>query len=103
MAKRILLLDDLTQEEGAEAVTFTIADDVYELDLTGASLDGLYKAVAKYTKVARHRVRGGNGTNGETQAIRAWAASNGYEVGTKGRVPQEVVDAYNAAQQQPQG
>ena len=30
-------------------------------------------------------------------AVRAWARANGYEVGTRGRLHQEVIDAYNAA------
>lgn len=29
--------------------------------------------------------------------IRAWARDNGHAVGTRGRLPQAVVDAYKAA------
>ena len=30
-------------------------------------------------------------------AVRQWALANGYEVGTRGRLPAVVLDAYEAA------
>jgi hypothetical protein len=34
----------------------------------------------------------------KSQAVRDWANANGKPVGTKGRIPQDVLDAYEAAQ-----
>lgn len=31
-------------------------------------------------------------------AVRAWANQNGYQVSSRGRIPQQILDAYQAAQ-----
>lgn len=33
----------------------------------------------------------------QTRAIREWANANGYTVNSRGRIPAEVVEAYDAA------
>ena len=33
----------------------------------------------------------------DTQAVRSWAESNGYEVSARGRIKTEIVDAFRAA------
>jgi hypothetical protein len=32
----------------------------------------------------------------QTQAIREWARKNGHKVGDKGRIPAQVLEAYNS-------
>jgi hypothetical protein len=36
-------------------------------------------------------------SSGDLAAIRAWASSNGYSVGARGRIPAEIREAYAAA------
>lgn len=44
------------------------------------------------------------GSNEENAAIREWAAKNGFELSERGRIPQQVKDAWAAAQHgKPQG
>jgi hypothetical protein len=33
----------------------------------------------------------------QLQAIREWARANGYQVSLKGRIPQDIMDAYNSS------
>jgi hypothetical protein len=33
----------------------------------------------------------------DTQAVRAWAESNGYEVSSRGRIKGEIIEAFRAA------
>jgi Lsr2. len=128
MAQRIVhqLVDDIdgtVLEIGTgETVTFSLDGKTYEIDLTEANAAKMREAFAPYIKAGRtvsvdKPRRGGNrskkspaqatrdgGTkrkrtrNPETDAIRTWAKDNGYEVNDRGRVPQAIVDAYNAAQ-----
>lgn len=56
----------------------------------------------------RRFANSGNGQMGfaygdyDSQAVRTWAQENGIEVNDKGRVPDDVVRQYFAAQQQQQ-
>lgn len=76
----------------------------YEIDLTSAEAEKFYKAVEKYINAGRKvpKTRSGRKTiksaqSGPTPAeIRAWAQQNGHEVPSRGRIPQEVRDAYDA-------
>lgn len=51
---------------------------------TGASADGAGRQPARRDRE-------------QTGAIREWANSNGYKVSSRGRIPDEVEEAYNAA------
>lgn len=42
--------------------------------------------------------KGPKSRNSDAAKVREWAAANGHEVGARGRIPQPVVDAYQAAQ-----
>lgn len=58
-----------------------------------------YQALKEAKRVKVSRASNGTKSNtGELSAIREWATANGYEVAAKGRVKQEIVDAYRAAQ-----
>ena len=108
MAEIKTLVDDLDKITPATPVTFYVRDQAYMIDLGDENADRLEKIVADYeealsefTKKARRlgRVSTGSssGTKGETAAIRAWAKENGFEVSTRGRISQEIQDAYDAA------
>ena len=112
MAKRVIeqLVSDLSGKDikdgEGETVKFSIGTTSYEMDLTEAEAGQFYDAVKKYTDVATKTggrgVRAGAGSKaksdrGQTQAIRAWARENGLVVSERGRISQDIQDAYNAA------
>src|SRR3954452_18696449 len=123
MAQRtvVQLVDDIdgtqiTDNQG-ETVTFGLDGATYEIDLTDQNARQLRNAVQVYIANAR-RVSGGRGrpaglanvptqrrggsSSGkrdpqQTKAIKEWARANGHEVAERGRIPQRVIDAYEAA------
>jgi hypothetical protein len=111
MARRIItqLTDDLDGTdlpEGTRPTTFTLDGVSYSIDLSDANAEKLRGALAPYIDVAtrvgapaaaRKRASAGPSATDRLQAIRGWAQSNGYTVGDRGRIKQEVVDAYDAA------
>jgi len=110
MAKKIqtILVSDLSGDEvtlGGETIEFSYRGVDYSIDLTDKEAQGFDKAVAKYlenaTKMSGRRSTKRTGTKpsskADLQAIREWARANGHEVSDRGRIPQMVQDAYNAA------
>ena len=103
-------VSDLSGEElgeGGQTVNFSIGSDQYTIDLSDKETEKFYDALKKYTDVATktggrgvrgsRRSSGGSGRSKEELAdIRAWAQQNGYEVSERGRVRQEILDAYDA-------
>jgi hypothetical protein len=85
----------------------------YTIDLSEANAGKLRKAldpfIAAGTRVGRGAGRGsarkagalGSGRSAssrdENKAIRDWAASSGYQISERGRIPQTVSDAYRTA------
>lgn len=107
MAQKILLVDDLDGspiEDGGGTVRFSIDGSSYEIDLSAENTAKLTDALATFIDAGR-RVRPGSGAAAAVKksdpqrlkAIRDWAGENGYEVSSRGRIPSEVVDAYDAA------
>ncbi|WP_415948188.1 histone-like nucleoid-structuring protein Lsr2 [Streptomyces sp. KLOTTS4A1] len=104
---QVLLVDDLDGGEADETVTFALDGKTYEIDLTTANADKLRDALAPFVQGGRRtggRASGGRGkgraaagAGEDTAAIRAWAKANGYEVKPRGRVPQEIREAYQKA------
>lgn len=104
----VQLIDDIDgTSEAAETVQFGLDGAQFEIDLTQANADKLRKALTKYVDAARQikhtPARGGaRRSSGRTRSredmaqIRAWATENGYEVADRGRLPQNVLDAYDA-------
>jgi nucleoid-associated protein Lsr2 len=102
-----IIIDDLTGKELAdgagETVSFSLDGVRYELDVDSRSAGRLRSLLAPYIKAGRRlhgthaartrRVRTGN----DPAAVRAWAASNGFEVNARGRVPAHVVAQFEAA------
>ena len=116
MVLRMMRQDDITGEEDAETVTIIVNDRGIEVDLAKRSLDKLVKALEPYWAVgseARYTVTKGGGRPSQKVSVRqqrieeqgwdpalvrAWAAENGIEVPTRGRVPAGIVEQYQAAQ-----
>lgn len=112
MARRIVhqLVDDidgtLLEVGEGETVHFSLNGTAYEIDLTAGHADELREALAPYIEAGRRSSASGSRTsaprrraarNSDSAAIRAWAKEQGHEVSERGRIPAEIVDAYNAA------
>jgi hypothetical protein len=116
MARKIVhqLVDDLdgtVLEVGeGDTVLFSLDGTAYEIDLTDDNAASLRDALAPYISAARPISRaGGSAPSAAGQrkrrrtgqkdytAIRAWAKDNGYDISERGRVPANVLEAYDAA------
>lgn len=115
----IQLVDDLDGTPIAagagSTVSFALEGVGYEIDLSNENADRLRSALAGYIKAARKAGRtgrpggpargsaprapraGGTASASNASAVREWARSQGLEVPARGRVPADLVDAYNAA------
>jgi hypothetical protein len=99
MAQRSLLVDDLDGSEAAETVRYGIDGESYSIDLSAANAKKLRDFLAKYNAVARKRGNGSNGHSSEVDlnAVRQWAKQNRIKVAPKGRIAQDVMNRYTAA------
>lgn len=104
----IILVDDIDGSPADETITFGLDNTTYEIDLSDANAAKLRDALALYVgharKVSNSRRAGGGGTRKsssssgvDTKAVREWARANGHEVSDRGRVPAQLVAAYEAA------
>jgi hypothetical protein len=111
MARRTLVqqLDDLDGSPAAETVSFGLDGVEYEIDLSPRNAARLRSELERY-QVAGRRTSprpprstrpAASGTTRvdpvQMAAIRDWAQRRGLDVSPRGRIPQEVLDAYNAA------
>lgn len=108
----VRLVDDLTGSHADETIPFALDGKQYEIDLSHSHAGVLRDALAPFIKAARsastrspRQARGDNKGPSSTalrrhnQAVRAWAQQNGYTVSDRGRIPAEVVSAYQSATQ----
>jgi hypothetical protein len=105
----VTLEDDLTGEVAHETVSFALDGRAYEIDLSDTNAAALRESLAQYVAAARRAgrvnvpaARRGSplrhvATEVDPAAVRAWAASNGYEVSPRGRISRAVQDAFRAA------
>lgn len=103
---QVLLVDDLDGGEADETVTFALDGKTYEIDLTTANAEKLRGLLDPFTKGGRRtggraatgRAKGGRAAavsgNPDTAEIRAWAKAQGMSVNDRGRVPQDIREAY---------
>lgn len=100
---RVVHIDDIDGAEGARPVDFSIDGQAYTIDLTEQNEAELRRLLQPYLdraeKVGRKRgQRKGAAAQGTSTAkVRAWAVANGYKVSTRGRVPADILAAYEAA------
>lgn len=110
MAKKtvVMLEDDIDGSEASESIQFALDGTEYEIDLNNDHANELRGALERFTAVAR-KTSGGRGrpagrkssssSHGgpDAKAVRQWAAENGIQVNTRGRIQAEVVEQYEAA------
>ncbi|NEB42573.1 Lsr2 family protein [Streptomyces sp. SID14515] len=113
MAQKIVttFTDDLTGKEGEDVITQTFAlnGSEYEIDLSEANRAKLAKALKPFVDAGRkarkshtgaassRSGRRAPGSKHDTAEMRKWARENGYNVNDRGRVPAEIVEAYEKA------
>lgn len=113
MAKETItrLIDDLDGSAAERTVVFAWDGRGYELDLSKKNIAGFEKALKPYLASARSsrvtpnaprkRTRRAAATTtrrGNLAEMRQWARSNGFEVSDRGRVSNDIVQAFDAAQ-----
>jgi hypothetical protein len=97
------LLDDVDGKPAAETVTFGLDGREFEIDLSEKNAKALRKVLEPWASSARRvggrKVRGAAAvsTGVDTKAVRAWAADNGIEISTRGRISSDVLEQYRAA------
>lgn len=111
MAKVVQFTDDIDGNgEDVETVFFMANGQFREIDLSKANRDKFARALKPYVEKGRESTRvrvlanivstvNGNAQT-EAETIRAWAKANGHEVSERGRLPQDIIDAYNKDQEQ---
>lgn len=101
---KIILEDDLDGGTADETLSFGLDGNTYEIDLSEANAQTLRAALHPFVSKARRATQSRSGQkkaaprNPETAKIRAWAQANGHNVSDRGRIHQEIQDAYYAAQ-----
>lgn len=112
MAQKVLvsLVDDIDGSAATETIQFELDGVSYEIDLSEDNAVDFRDSLAQYIEYARV-TKGGkraaprpaapapaaSSDREESQAIRAWARENGFEISDRGRIPNDVVDAYQQA------
>lgn len=115
MAQKVLveLVDDLdgTVSDDITTVTFGLDGVNYEIDLTEDNADNLRTTLEDFINAGRRtggRLKRSAGTvakrpaptaadREQTKAIRDWARQNGFELSDRGRIPSQVLEAFETA------
>ncbi|HEX3589553.1 MAG TPA: Lsr2 family protein [Pseudonocardiaceae bacterium] len=102
------LIDDVDGGKADETVSFSLDGVDYAIDLSHGNADGLRKALDEFVQAGRRtsgragrstgrtQVRPG-GDRAQNQAIREWARRNGHAVSERGRIPAELITAFQEA------
>jgi len=103
----VSLIDDLDGSEAEVTVTFGYQGQEYEIDLNNTHAAEMRDKLGRFAAHAR-RVRAQRAGHAPTRTaasrqysaeMRAWATEHGYAIKERGRVPVEVVQAYEEARQ----
>jgi hypothetical protein len=119
MAQKVVvsLVDDLdgTSSDDISTITFGLDGANYEIDLTGRNAGHLRDKLADFVGAARRtggRVKDAANTSTgpatrpaadreQTRAIRDWAKRTGRAVSDRGRIPADIVSAFEDAHATP--
>ncbi|MEZ2122536.1 MULTISPECIES: Lsr2 family protein [unclassified Corynebacterium] len=111
MARREITqyFDDLDKtplsEDELHVVHFSLDGTEYSVDLNEEHANELRGSLQRYIEVGRkitggtrqRRRSSGGGSRGRTKEIRQWARDNGFEVADRGKIPDNIVESFNAA------
>ncbi|MBV9592417.1 MAG: Lsr2 family protein [Actinobacteria bacterium] len=104
-------VDDVDGSAADRTVRFSWEGTAYEIDLSKKNANAFEKALAPYLSAARKSSNGrrattrgrgrgkagGNGSAAQRAEIRSWAQQQGYSIGDRGRIAQEIIDAFESA------
>jgi hypothetical protein len=106
----VQLVDDLdgTASDSVETVAFGLDGVPYEIDLNEDNASNLRDVLAVFVGAAKRtggRLKRGlastpasGRSREETQVIRDWAKDNNWEIADRGRIPHDIIEAFEAAQ-----
>ena len=106
MARKVevVLIDDIDGSQAQRTITFSVDGQNYEIDLNEKNAARFDAAMQEFVDAARpvrgktRTARSSSRVGGVSPAdVRAWAEANGVKVSARGRIPREVMDAYEAA------
>ena len=108
----VQVIDDFDGSElagdDAESVHFGLDGSAYVIDLSKGNADRLRETFARYTDAARRDQAAGRSQGSkrssspravgrkDLEQVRAWANEHGHAVSARGRVPNAVLEAYDA-------
>lgn len=104
MAKRVILLSDLSNAEDAQTVGFslTVGDETqsFEIDLTDDETKAFAALFAQYIEHGRTvKSRATKSSSDlDLSVVRSWATARGLRVSEKGRVADKIQHAYKVWQ-----
>lgn len=92
----------ITESDRGRTVAFSIDRASYEIDLTAAHAEELEEGLRPFIKVARkqkghHPGNPAARSSSSLNNVRTWARKHGYTLSDRGRVPYEIMDAYDNA------
>ncbi len=102
---QVTVMDDIDGSPAAETIAFSYQGRDYEIDLSDSNATRFRTMMREYAGYARRvTVRApaprsrSVAARRRAVAIREWARASGIEgVGDRGRIPQNVIDQYDAA------
>lgn len=101
MAKTTIITCDVCTEGGASTTRLTVDEEKYVLDLCQVHRKELMESLRTFLvgvvpSTTKRKPAKASGV--DLAAVRTWALEEGWEVSSRGRIRQEVLDAYRAAQ-----
>lgn len=105
------LIDDLDGTPATDSINFALDGVSYTIDLNDEHVNELRSALDPYLSAARKADFNAKTTKSSTASssssssgskrsdladVRTWANENGHSVSSRGRIPQSVLDAYDA-------
>ncbi|WP_414938320.1 histone-like nucleoid-structuring protein Lsr2 [Amycolatopsis sp. cmx-11-51] len=114
----VQIVDDIDGGEATQTVPFALDGVTYEIDLSDNNAVALREELERYIDASRRvggrkvRVATGQSTvaggtakttdRERNQQVRAWASANGYAIAERGRIPNEIYEAFDNAEAAPE-
>lgn len=107
----VLLTDDMDGSEADETVSFAMDGVAYEIDLSQDNANDFRDSMSAYMQHGRkvsgrssssratniRRPTNLSGEREQREQVRVWARENGFQIGDRGRIAQNIIDAYEEA------
>lgn len=86
-------------EDQVHVIRFSVDGNDYIIDLSEQNAAQFREALEPYIKAARPAPSASRGSNARVhpKEIRRWAQSQGLAVAHRGKIPHEIINAYNEA------